>query len=164
MINENKANDEMSEASTQQISQLVRKYFSAYQSRDRKGLEELLADEFTFSSPVDDRFDKAQYFEKCWPNSEHHQAFHIEKLCEQSNEAFVTYTCKRTDGGTFRNTEFFTFENGKIKHVDVYFGSQDKKSADEAEIRSLIEDTAEACRAKNVSALTAHYASDVLCV
>ena len=162
MTNENKAKDEMSGASTQRVSHLVRKYFSAYQSRNREGLEKLLADDFTFSSPLDDRIDKAQYFERCWPNSEHQQAFHIEKLCEQSNEAFVTYACKRTDGGTLRNTEFFTIEGGKIKHVDVYFGSEDKKSAEEAEITSLIEDTAEACRAKDVSALTVHYASDVL--
>ena len=66
MISESKANDEVSGASTQPISNLVRKYFSAYQSGDRKALEELLADEFTFSYPLDDRIGKAQYFGKCW--------------------------------------------------------------------------------------------------
>ena len=36
MISESKANDEVSGASTQPISNLVRKYFSAYQSETEK--------------------------------------------------------------------------------------------------------------------------------
>ena len=44
MISESKANDEVSGASTQSISNLVRKYFSAYKSGDRKALEGSLSD------------------------------------------------------------------------------------------------------------------------
>jgi uncharacterized protein (TIGR02246 family) len=144
------------------VSELVREYFAAYESKDRKALEGLLSDNFTFSSPLDDQISKEKYFERCWPNSEHHRVFHIEKLFEKGNEAFVTYECERNDGGSFRNTEFFRTEGGSVAHVDVYFGSETTKATDETEIRALIDDAVKASRAKDVAALIANYASDVL--
>jgi hypothetical protein len=51
-------------------AELVRKYYGAYQARNRKTLEDGLADDFTFTSPYDDKIDKATYFERCWPNSQ----------------------------------------------------------------------------------------------
>lgn len=144
------------------VSALVREYFATYESKDRKALEGLLSDDFTFSSPLDDQISKKKYFERCWPNSEHHRVFLIEKLFEEGNEAFVTYECERTDGARFRNTEFFRIEGGRIAHIDVYFGSETSKASDEAEIRALIDGAAKASRAKDVAALMANYASDVL--
>ena len=48
----------------------------------------------------------------------------IEKIFAEGNEAFARYECVMNDGKSFRNTEFFTAENGKIKSVDVYFGRE----------------------------------------
>jgi len=107
---------------TGNASDLVRKYFSAYESKDRKVLEDLLSDDFSFSSPHDDRISKANYFERCWPFNEKVQAFHIEKLFEKGDEAFVRYECEPKAGARFRNTEYFRIEGNKIKEVDVYFG------------------------------------------
>src|SRR5260370_637676 len=50
-------------------SDLIRSYFAAYKTRDRKALEDAFADDFTFTSPYDDAIDKAAYFERCWPIS-----------------------------------------------------------------------------------------------
>lgn len=144
------------------VSDLVRKCFAAYESKDREAIEALLSEAFTFSSPLDDRISREKYFERCWPNSEHLRAFHLEKLFAEGNEAFVTYEAEQNDGSKFRNTEFFTSDGGKITHVDVYFGTETNNATDEAAIRALIEDTAEACRAKDASALTANYAPEVL--
>ena len=47
-----------------QIPDLVRRLFGAYQSKDRKVMEELLSDEFTFTSPYDDHIDRTAYFER----------------------------------------------------------------------------------------------------
>jgi ketosteroid isomerase-like protein len=105
------------------VADLIHRYFAAYESKDRKSLEALLRDDFTFSSPLDDNISREKYMERCWPNSEHLRAFHIEKLFAEGNEGFVTYECERTDGGMFRNTEFFQTDGDKIRHVDVYFGS-----------------------------------------
>jgi ketosteroid isomerase-like protein len=104
-------------------SDLIRKCFAAYESKDRKAIEELLSADFTFTSPLDDHIDRATYFKRCWPNSENIRVFRIEKLFEKGNEAFVRYEGERKDGATFRCTEFFRIEGNKIKEVEVYFAS-----------------------------------------
>ena len=49
------------------VSDLVRKLFSAFLSKDWKALEDLLSDDFTFNSPRDDHISKTTYFERCFP-------------------------------------------------------------------------------------------------
>jgi ketosteroid isomerase-like protein len=107
------------------VSDVVRGYYAAYEQKDRPAIEALVGDDFTFSSPYDDHIDRALYFQKCWPNSEHHARFHIEKLFENGNEAFVRYELRLKSGVTFRNTEFLRLEGGKIREVEVYFGLQE---------------------------------------
>ena len=51
-------------------SELIRKYFSAYENRDRKAVESLLTNDFTFTSPYDRRIERETYFKRCWPYSE----------------------------------------------------------------------------------------------
>jgi ketosteroid isomerase-like protein len=104
-------------------SDIIRRCFAAYKSKDRDAIEELLAVDFAFTSPYDDRIDKATYFERCWPNSERIEAHDIERIFEQGNAAFATYKCLTNEGMEFRNTEFFTFDGERIKTVDVYFGA-----------------------------------------
>jgi ketosteroid isomerase-like protein len=106
------------------ISGLVRKCFSAYELKDRQMIEDLLSDDFTFTSPLDERIDRAEYFKRCWPNSENIQSSQIEKLFENDNEAFVRYECEMKTGKKFRNTEWFRFEGGKLKEVQVFFGEE----------------------------------------
>ena len=113
------------------VSDLVRKCFSAYELKDRQMIEELLSDDFTFTSPLDDRIDQTEYFKRCWPNSENIQNFQIEKLFENGNEAFVRYECEMKTGKKFRNTEWFRFEEGKLKEVQVFFGEETQGVKDE---------------------------------
>jgi ketosteroid isomerase-like protein len=47
----------------------AREAYRAYESGDRRVLEELLSDDFTFFSPPDPGIDRATYFERCWPNA-----------------------------------------------------------------------------------------------
>ncbi len=144
------------------ISDLVRKCFAAYESKDRGAIEALLSDDFTFSSPLDDGISKEMYFKRCLPNSEHLSAFHVEKLFAKGNQVFVTYEAEQNDRAKFRNTEFFTSDGSKITHVNVYFGTETGNATDEAAIRALIERTAKACRTKDVCALITNYAPEVL--
>jgi hypothetical protein len=39
-----------------------------------------LIEDFTFTSLLDDYIDRAAYFGKCWPNSEHIRTFTIKEL------------------------------------------------------------------------------------
>jgi ketosteroid isomerase-like protein len=120
--------------STDKVSNLVRNYFSSYESKDRKALEDLLSDDFSFSSPFDDHINKTDYLERCWPNGENIQAFHIEKLFEVDNEAFICYEVERKTGAKFRNTEYFRVEGNKIREVEVFFGSENSKATSDVEI------------------------------
>jgi hypothetical protein len=71
------------------VSDLIQKYYAAYEQKDRKAIEPLLTDDFSFSSPHDDHINRASYFSRCWPNSERIRSFYIEKLFEKGNEAFA---------------------------------------------------------------------------
>jgi ketosteroid isomerase-like protein len=104
-------------------SELIRGYFAAYKSKDRKFMEDAIAEGFTFTSPYDDAIGREAYFERCWPNSERIREHDIERIFEQGEEAFVTYRMVTNAGDEFRNTEFFRFRRDKLRHVDVYFGA-----------------------------------------
>jgi len=111
---------------TGNVSDLVRKYYAAYESKDRNSVEALLSDDFRFTSPHDDHIDRATYFRKCWPGSENIRAFHIETLFDNGSEAMVHYELEQKAGDPFRNTEHFRFDGNKIKAIEVFFGSLPK--------------------------------------
>jgi len=111
------------EAMDSTISDLVRRYYRAYEQKSRTVVEALLSDDFVFTSPYDDRIDRSTYFERCWPNSESIRAFRIESLLEDGREAFVRYTLETKAGSPFRNAERFRFDGARIKEIDVYFGA-----------------------------------------
>ena len=102
--------------------QLARDVYGAYVSGDRRVVEKLLSDDFTFYSPADVGIDRARYFERCWPNSELIEAFEFTRLLEVGDEIVVTYESTKTDGSRFRNTEVLTFRGEKICKAEVYFG------------------------------------------
>jgi ketosteroid isomerase-like protein len=110
-------------------SDMIRRCFGAYRDKDREALENLLSDDFTFTSPYDDGINKATYFVRCWPNSEKILRHDLERIVEFGDEAFVLYTCLTTDGTEFRNTEHFTFERDRITAVNVYFGAMYQNGA-----------------------------------
>ena len=124
-------------------SDLIRKYFSAYENKDRNAVESLLTNDFVFTSPYDYRIDRETYFKRCWPYSEKSTTYGIEKLFEKGNEAFILYDCKTKDGGSSRNTEFFTIEGNKIEEVEVYFGSAPKDASEDKTESSVSESIAE---------------------
>jgi ketosteroid isomerase-like protein len=101
---------------------LVRAGYGAYESGDRRVIEELLTDDFTFYSPADVGIDRATYFERCWPNAELIEAFEFQRLVEAGDEVIVTYESTKTDGVRFRNTEVLTLDGDKICRQEVYFG------------------------------------------
>jgi ketosteroid isomerase-like protein len=102
--------------------QLVRAYYGAYEKKDWNSLVAVLADGFTFSSPVDEHISLKEYKEKCWPNCENTKRFEIKKLVVDGDDAFVTYNGWTNAGKMFRNTEYFEFKDGKIKSDECFFG------------------------------------------
>jgi hypothetical protein len=104
------------------LSELARKYYAAFAAKDRGFMEANLADGFTFTSPYDDHIDRATYFERCWPNSGGVQEIPVLSAVANGDEVFVLYEFKTATGPTYRNVERMTFEGGKLKSVEVYFG------------------------------------------
>jgi ketosteroid isomerase-like protein len=103
------------------VRDIVRRVFKAYEKKDRAAIEAVLADDFHFTSPLDNRIDRATYFEVCWPNSRHTERFEFVNLFVDGNKAFVTYEAV-VSGKRFRNTEVHTIRRGKVAEVEVYFG------------------------------------------
>jgi ketosteroid isomerase-like protein len=101
---------------------IARDSYRAYESGDRGLIDALLSDDFEFFSPADPGIDRAQYFERCWPNAERLDRFEFVRLVADGDEVIVTYEATRTDGSRFRNTEVLTFEGEKICRAEVYFG------------------------------------------
>ena len=102
--------------------QTVRDTYGAYESGDRDALEDLLADDLVFYSPPDPGIDRAQYFERCWPNAELIESYDFKRLIESGEEVVVTYESTKVDGSRFRNTEVLTFAGEQISRAEVYFG------------------------------------------
>lgn len=101
---------------------MVRAYFAAYENWDRAAVESLLADDFTFKSPVDD-IDRATYFERCWPAAKDDRKVDIRTLLTDGNEAMVRYECAWPSGEYHhRCAEYFRTDGRKITHIDVFFG------------------------------------------
>ena len=106
----------------QDFVDIARATFEAYVSKDRSAIEALIAADFHFSSPLDNRLDRATYFARCWPNCQHIASIGLVRFAATHEGVFVTYEGQATDGHGFRNTEFLTIRGGQVAEVDVYFG------------------------------------------
>jgi ketosteroid isomerase-like protein len=104
------------------IVAIVRAGYEAYVAKDRAAIERLIGEDFHFTSPLDNRIDRATYFARCWPNSERIDGFDFINLVPDGDRVFVTYEGHKTDGESFRNTEIVTLRDGQIGEVEVYFG------------------------------------------
>lgn len=103
--------------------------FEAYENNNRDAIEQVIAEDFSFTSPYDDAIGREEYFRRCWPNHETIATIQIERIFIDADAAFVTYLGTSTSGRSFRNTEYMTFRAGKIASVDVYFGAEYRDGA-----------------------------------
>ncbi len=101
---------------------IVRKCFQAYVDDDRAAIESVIAENFHFTSPLDNRIDRKTYFDRCWANHEWITGFEIVSLIAAGERVVATYIGQSTRGKPFRNTEIFTVRDGLIAEVEVYFG------------------------------------------
>jgi ketosteroid isomerase-like protein len=101
---------------------LAQRSYEAFAAGDRKSFEQHLAEDFTFSSPLDAGLDRAGFFERCWPGAGQGQKFNFLRLIEHDDEVVVTYEMIKRDGKKRRNTEILRIKDNKIVSVEVYFG------------------------------------------
>jgi SnoaL-like domain len=101
---------------------IARAAYEAYITKDRAAIERLIAPDFHFTSPLDNRIDRTTYLARCWPNSETIKGFDFINLAADRDRVFVTYEGRHSDGRVFRNTEIVTVRENQIVDVEVYFG------------------------------------------
>ncbi|HEX4118221.1 MAG TPA: nuclear transport factor 2 family protein [Rhizomicrobium sp.] len=110
------------------LSELARRYYRAYETGDRAFMENHLAPDFTFTSPYDDAIGREAYFARCWPNHQWLGKFDLEMVAAEGNRVMILYRIQPKpahqgeERHAFRNAECMTFENGKLKQVEVFFG------------------------------------------
>jgi ketosteroid isomerase-like protein len=101
---------------------IARASYQAYVDKDRAAIEALIADDFRFTSPLDNHLDRNTYFARCWPSSATLAGFDFIHLVPHGDRVLVTYEGRSTSGRRFRNTEILTIRQGKIVDAEVYFG------------------------------------------
>ncbi|TMJ34008.1 MAG: nuclear transport factor 2 family protein [Alphaproteobacteria bacterium] len=101
---------------------VARGCLEAYVSKDRAAIEALIAEDYHFTSPIDNALDRETYFTRCWPNSKAMTGFDYIYQIEDAERAFIVYEAHMTGGKTFRNSEVYTVRDGKLIATEVYFG------------------------------------------
>jgi ketosteroid isomerase-like protein len=107
---------------TMPVEKVVREYYAAFEKKDWNLMEQILADGFTFSSPLDDHISIKLFQERCWPNAYKIKRFDVDKLVVNGDDAFVICDGWTTDGKLFRNSDYFRLKDGKIREYECFFG------------------------------------------
>lgn len=102
---------------------IIKGYFGGWEKKSWDAVASHLAEGFTFTSPApDDHIPIAAFREKCWNQAEHIERFDFVRILGNETEAFALVHVITKDGRVIRNTEFFTFKDGKIQTIEVFFG------------------------------------------
>ena len=104
---------------------VVRQSFEAYRRQDRAMIDRLLAEDFRFTSPQDDRIDKATFLEVCFPTADRfvsQRIMYLEPL--PGNDVLLMYEYQLANGETYRNTEVSTVVDGQLEETQVFFGGK----------------------------------------
>src|ERR1700676_3797359 len=106
--------------------EIIRKWYAAWEKKDLGTFDNMLADNFTFSSAAgDDHISKSTFKEKCCDTqSGFIEHFDLERINTGADDAFVKYLCHTKNGKSFRNVEYFRIGNGKLESLECYFGAQ----------------------------------------
>ena len=100
----------------------IKAWYAAWQKRDWTSMTQILADGFTFSSPLDDHIKINAMKEKCWPNAGKIKSVDVQQLIMKGDVAIVIANAYNTDGKFFRNCDYFKLKDGKIASYECFFG------------------------------------------
>lgn len=105
--------------------EIIRSYYAAWGKKEWSPIGNLLADDFTFTSPNnDDHISKSAFKTRCWETQvDYIKHFELESVFEKNDQAFVKYLCHTKSGESFRNVEYWKFRDAKVESIECYFGS-----------------------------------------
>ena len=104
----------------------IRKWYAAWEKKDWRPVDILLADDFTFTSAAgDDHISKSAFKAQCWETQiDFIEGFDLQRVFGSGNEAFVMYLCRTKNGKAFRNVEYLRLKDDKVEAIECYFGAQ----------------------------------------
>jgi ketosteroid isomerase-like protein len=105
---------------------IIRRWYAAWENKDLATFNELLADDFTFSSAAgDDHISKSTFKTRCWDTQvDFIKHFDLERVSTGADDAFVKYLCHTKNGKAFRNVEYLRIAKGKLESIECYFGAE----------------------------------------
>jgi len=101
---------------------VVRAFFTAFEKKNWNSLQQIFADGFTFSSPVDDHISVKKFKERCWPNAYKIKRFDVDKVVINGDDVVIITNGWTTAGKLFRNCDHFKLKDGKITSDECFFG------------------------------------------
>jgi ketosteroid isomerase-like protein len=101
---------------------VIKAWYTAWQKRDWNLMTQILADGFTFTSPLDDHIKLASVKERCWPNAGKIKSVDVQQLLINGDVVIVIANAYNTDGKLLRNCDYFKLKNGKITAYECFFG------------------------------------------
>jgi ketosteroid isomerase-like protein len=101
---------------------VVKAFFTAFEKKNWNSLQQIFADGFTFSSPVDDHISVKAFKGRCWPNAYKIKRFDVDKIVINGDDVFIITNGWTTSGKLFRNSDHFTLKGGKITSDECFFG------------------------------------------
>ncbi len=106
--------------------EIVRNWYAGWGKKDWGPLDNLLADNFTFTSAAgDDHISKSTFKTRCWETQiDFIGRFELERITTGTDDAFVKYLCYTKNGKSLRNVEYLRIKDGKLQSIECYFGAQ----------------------------------------
>jgi ketosteroid isomerase-like protein len=111
------------EASTNE--EIVRRWYKLWvtEKNDWAPFDAMLANNWTFTSPVDDHISKSAFKKNCWDTQiTLIDKVDLELVTVKGNEALVKYLGHTKNGKSFRNVEYLRLSNQKFEALECYFG------------------------------------------
>ena len=102
----------------------IKAYYAGFESHDWNLVASQLAEGFTFTSPNnDDHISTGVFREKCWVTNTFVKKVNFIKMTSSGDDIFLLVEITTTDNKIVRNTDLFTFSDGRIRSVEVFFGA-----------------------------------------
>lgn len=101
----------------------IKGYFRGWEKKDWEMVARHLAADFTFTSPApDDHLPTEKFRAKCWNQAAHIAHFEFPEIAGDEQHVFAIVQVITTDNRVIRNVEYYTFRDGKIRAIEVFFG------------------------------------------
>jgi ketosteroid isomerase-like protein len=101
---------------------IIKAWYTAWEKNDWNLMTQILADGFTFSSPLDDHIKINVVKERCWPNAGKIKTVDVQQVIMNGDAVFVIANSYTTAGKFLRNCDYFTIKDGKITAYECFFG------------------------------------------